>query len=128
MKSIKINIMGKQYPLRVKDSEVDSMKEIARYVDERFQRYKNDLNKQPETTIMVLAALSITEELFEEAISLPVDIRSQLIDKLLLSLNPAQKDIDEMWAKAAEERVDEIKNGKVKTIPGEQVFNKIKKQ
>jgi len=69
-----------------------------------------------------------TEELFEEAISLPVDIRSQLIDKLLLSLNPAQKDIDEMWAKAAEERVDEIKNGKVKTIPGEQVFNKIKKQ
>lgn len=58
--------MGKQYPLRVKDSEVDSMQEIARYVDERFQRYKNDLNKQPETTIMVLAALSITEELFEE--------------------------------------------------------------
>ena len=69
-----------------------------------------------------------TKELFEEAISLPVDIRSQLIDKLLHSLNPAQKDIDEMWVQVAEERVDEIKKGKVKTIPGEQVFNKIKKK
>lgn len=69
-----------------------------------------------------------TKELFDEAMSLPVDIRSELIDKLLLSLNPAQKDIDQMWAEVAEKRVEEIKSGKVKTIPGEEVFDKIRKQ
>ena len=69
-----------------------------------------------------------TKELFDEAMSLPVDIRSELIDKLLLSLNPAQKEIDEMWAEVAEKRVDEIKSGKVKMIPGEEVFNKIKEK
>ena len=66
MKSIKVNILGKQYPLRVKDSEVDSMVRIAEYVDDKFRQYKAELNKQPETTVMVLACLSIAEELFEE--------------------------------------------------------------
>lgn len=66
MKSIKITILGKQYPLKVEDSEVDTMMRISQYVDEKFRQYKKELNKQPETTAMVLAALSIAEELFEE--------------------------------------------------------------
>jgi putative addiction module component (TIGR02574 family) len=56
---------------------------------------------------------------------LPVDIRTQLIEKLLDSLNPTKKEIDELWGKEAELRVQEIKTGKVKTIPGENVFKEI---
>jgi len=48
------------------------------------------------------------------------------VEKLLLSLNPSQKEIDKLWAKEAERRVEEIKIGKVKTIPGERVFKKIR--
>lgn len=66
MKSVKITILGKQYPLKVEDSEVEAMMRIAQYVDEKFRQYKKELNKQPDTTVMVLAALSIAEELFEE--------------------------------------------------------------
>jgi cell division protein ZapA len=66
MKSIKITILGKQYPLKVEDSEEETMMRISQYVDEKFRQYKKELNKQPETTVMVLAALSIAEELFEE--------------------------------------------------------------
>ena len=58
-------------------------------------------------------------------ISLPVEIRAQLVDKLLRSLHPVQKEIDELWAAEAEKRVEEIKSGKVKTIPGDKVFSKI---
>lgn len=67
-----------------------------------------------------------TKELFDEAISLPVEVRAQLVDKLLQSLNPTQTAIDELWAKEAEKRVEEIKTGQVKTIPGKQVFKKIR--
>lgn len=66
MKSIKITILGKQYPLKVEDSEEETMMRISQYVDEKFRQYKKELNKQPESTVMVLAALSIAEELFEE--------------------------------------------------------------
>lgn len=66
MKSVKITILGKQYPLKVEESEVEAMMRISQYVDEKFRQYKKELSKQPETTVMVLAALSIAEELFEE--------------------------------------------------------------
>ncbi len=65
MKSIKVTILGKQYPLKVEDHEEETMVRICKYVDERFQTYRNQLVKQPESTVMVLAALSIAEELFE---------------------------------------------------------------
>ncbi|MBO6524157.1 MAG: cell division protein ZapA [Balneolaceae bacterium] len=65
MKSIKVSILGKQYPLKVEDHEEETMVRICKYVDERFQTYRNQLVKQPESTVMVLAALSIAEELFE---------------------------------------------------------------
>jgi len=66
-----------------------------------------------------------TKELFDEAVSLPVEIRTQLIDKLLHSIHPVQKEIDELWVLEAEKRVEEIRSGKVKTIPGDEVFKKI---
>ena len=66
-----------------------------------------------------------TQELFDEAVSLPVEMRAQLIDTLLRSIHPVQKEIDELWAVEAENRVEEIRSGKVKTIPGDEVFTKI---
>ena len=67
-----------------------------------------------------------TEDLFDEAISLPVETRALLVDKLLQSLNPTQTEIDKLWAKEAEKRVEEIRNGKVTTVPGDEVFRKIR--
>jgi putative addiction module component (TIGR02574 family) len=67
-----------------------------------------------------------TDELIAEAVSLPVEIRTKIIEELLQSLNPSRKDIDELWAKEAEKRVEEIKDGKVKTVSGEEVFNRIR--
>ncbi len=65
MKSIRVSIMGKQYPLKVEDHQEEAMLRICKFVDERFKNYRTQLVKQPESTVMVLAALSIAEELFE---------------------------------------------------------------
>ncbi len=69
-----------------------------------------------------------TNELISEAISLPVEVRTLLVNKLLESLNPTKNEIDELWAKEAEKRVEDIKTGKVKTILGEEVFKKIREK
>lgn len=69
-----------------------------------------------------------TDELINEAMSLPVELRAQLVDELLKSLNPSQAEIDELWAIEAEKRVAEIETGKVQLIPGEQVFAELRKR
>ncbi|MGC8554465.1 MAG: addiction module protein [Candidatus Acidulodesulfobacterium sp.] len=69
-----------------------------------------------------------TEELLNEIISLPLDIRVQFIDKLLNSIQPINEEIDKLWADEAEIRIKEIKSKKINTVSGEEVFNKIYKR
>ena len=69
-----------------------------------------------------------TSALIDEAISLPIELRAQLIEKLLKSLNPSQDKIDRLWAIEAEKRVSEMESGKVQLIPGEEVFEKLRKR
>ena len=66
-----------------------------------------------------------TNEFISMAESLPIELKTRLIDRLLNSIEPSQAEIDNLWAKEAERRVDEIKSGKVKTIPGDDVFKEI---
>ncbi len=69
------------------------------------------------------------DKILDEALSLPVDIRLGLVEKLISSLNlPTQTEIDRLWADEAERRVAEIENSGVKLIPGEQVFDKIRRK
>ncbi|MBI4288656.1 MAG: addiction module protein [Chloroflexi bacterium] len=67
-----------------------------------------------------------TDELISMVESLPVDLKTMLVEKILNSLHPSQKEIDALWAEEAENRVSEIKTGKVKTIPGDEVFKEIR--
>jgi len=76
MNSIRVNILGRAYPLRVEAGEEKTMMEIAEYVDERFRIFKSELTTQPEQTIMVLACLSIAEELFSARRTAGSDISS----------------------------------------------------
>lgn len=65
IQSIKVTILGKPIPLRVKASEVENTRNIASYVDEQLRQFRNQFSNQPDSTIMILACLKITEELFE---------------------------------------------------------------
>ena len=65
------------------------------------------------------------DELITEALPLPVELRIQLVDKLLESLNSTNKDIDELWAIEAERRVAEIEQGEIGSIYGEELFRNL---
>lgn len=95
MKSVKVTILGKQFPLKVEDSEEETIKRIAHYVDDKFRQYKKELNKQPDTTVMSLAALAIAEELFEER-------------KQNRELNKQEQKVMDKVNRSLEEFVDEI--------------------
>ena len=73
--------------------------------------------------------ITLNEKLVKETLSLPIDMRTVLVDRLIESLNvPTQKEVDRLWAEEAERRIEEISSGKVSTIPGDQVFGDIRKR
>ncbi len=66
-----------------------------------------------------------TERLIEEAFSLPVEERALIADSLLPSLNTPDAAIDAKWMEVAKRRREELRTGKVKPIPGDEVFSEI---
>lgn len=69
-----------------------------------------------------------TKELIEEAVSLPVEERAMVADSILRSLNAPEPDIDRKWMAVAQRRLEELRSGQVKPIPGEQVFARVWKR
>ena len=66
-----------------------------------------------------------TQSLINEAISLPVEQRTQVVESIMASLNQPQPDIDELWLDVAEERLAEMQNGTVETFSEEEIFKEI---
>lgn len=95
MESIKVTILGKQIPLKVEESEVENTRRIAQYVDEKFKLFRNQFSNQPDSTIMILACLSITEELFELRAELNQsdEKESELMDKINDEISKLIKEI-----------------------------------
>jgi putative addiction module component (TIGR02574 family) len=72
---------------------------------------------------------TVADKVFDEALSLPVDDRLGLVERLLRSHNlPTQNEIDRLWAEEAERRVGEIDRGEVDLIPSDKVFEKIRQK
>jgi putative addiction module component (TIGR02574 family) len=68
------------------------------------------------------------EELEKEAMQLPAASRALLADKLVESLDSAEIDeIQKLWAAEAIRRRDEVRSGRVKPIPGEQVVAEVRR-
>jgi len=67
------------------------------------------------------------DEILSAALALSPDERAIIAGLLLESLNPPnQKQIDAAWAEEVERRIREIDEGKVETIDGELVMQKLR--
>ena len=65
------------------------------------------------------------EQLFEEIDILPIDLKTKIVDKILNSINPIKKSIDDLWIEEVDKRKNDIECGNVKLISGDEVFSKI---
>ena len=68
-----------------------------------------------------------TAKVVADALSLPPRSRARLADKLLESLDqPKQREIDNLWAEEAEDRIDAYEKGEIRVISGKEVFRKLR--
>ena len=68
--------------------------------------------------------MAITDNILKEALTLKPSEKAQLIDKLISSLDKSDKEIDALWAREAEDRIDAYDQGKIKAISLEKVLQK----
>ncbi len=71
--------------------------------------------------------MSIVEEIFLDVSPLQSLDKLQLVDKILISLNPIDKDIETIWAKEVEERLEAYDKGLLSTVSSKDVFAKYQK-
>ncbi len=64
-------------------------------------------------------------ELEQKLFALPVEARADIAHRLLESLSDiSEEESDQLWAKVALKRVDELKHGKVQGISGEEALRR----
>jgi len=66
-------------------------------------------------------------EVLDKALALSVEERGLLIDRLVESLDdePAEEGVEAAWDEEIKRRVDDIRLGRVETIPGERLRERL---
>jgi putative addiction module component (TIGR02574 family) len=71
--------------------------------------------------------ISTFDEIIRAALALPPSSRAMLAEHLLKSLDAQdQAVIDAAWAEVAEQRIQEVSQGKVTAIPADQVLQQLR--
>lgn len=68
-----------------------------------------------------------THQILKDALALPFKERATLVDDLLASLDQPDEQIDNLWRKEVEDRINAYKSGKIRAIPLEDVLSKYRK-
>jgi putative addiction module component (TIGR02574 family) len=69
-----------------------------------------------------------TAQIIREAEALPVDERTVVVDSLLRSLNSPDCETDQKWGAVAWRRLHDLRSGRVKPVPGEEVLARIRQR
>lgn len=67
------------------------------------------------------------EKLLKQALVLPVKEKSELIEQLIKSLDKPDHEIDELWKKEAENRIDAYDEGRIPSVSVREAISKYKK-
>ena len=77
----------------------------------------------------ILAPMPMTiQQIADAALALPSEQRALLAERLVESLGAAESNrVDRLWATEAKRRRDEVRQGLVKTIPGDEVLAEVRR-
>ncbi|MCY4673736.1 MAG: cell division protein ZapA [Bacteroidetes bacterium] len=91
---LKVRILGRDYPLRVQASDVETMRNVAQDVDQRMQAFKNQNRGEPDLVAAVITALQLAEELLGA---------KEASDALVTALDRETDHLDHILAEVLEE-------------------------
>ena len=63
--TVKVNIFGSEYPIK-SEADPEYVKRVAKYVDRKMREISDKIDIRSTSKVAILAALNITDELFQE--------------------------------------------------------------
>lgn len=70
-----------------------------------------------------------SEQILQQALALSPQDRAEVLERLMASFQiPPDPDLDQLWAKEAEDRLDAYDRGELTAVPAEEVFASIERQ
>lgn len=69
-----------------------------------------------------------TKDIIDQVESLPVEERALVVDALLQTLNRTDLNVDLKWAEVARCRLEDLRSGRVKSLPGHEVLKRAQKR
>ncbi len=70
-----------------------------------------------------------SEQILKDVLALPLQERAELLERLLATFqSPPDAQLDELWAREAEDRLDAYERGELKAVPAEDVFRAIEQR
>ena len=70
--------------------------------------------------------MATAKEVLKDALALKPTEKAELIDKLLSSLDKPDPELEAVWAREAENRIDAYERGSIKAVPLERVLERYK--
>jgi len=69
------------------------------------------------------------DKIFQEALNLPLKDRAEVLERLLATFHqPPDPELDQLWAREAEDRLDAYDRGELGSVSAEEVFARIDRQ
>ena len=102
MVNVNIKFNGKDYLLSCDEGQEDSLKELASYLDTKYNELKNNLGNIGENKLLLITAIKIIDEFFD--IKKKVDIKKKEFE----NLSEKFKEIKSLAIKYKEEKEVEI--------------------
>ena len=68
--------------------------------------------------------MAVSNEILEKALNLTPTEKAELIDRLLSSLDKPDKELDKLWSKEAEDRIEAFERGEIRALTLKEVLEK----
>jgi putative addiction module component (TIGR02574 family) len=70
-----------------------------------------------------------SKKVLDGALALPPTERALLVEEILSSFDfPSRQEVDALWAREAEDRIDAYDRGEMQSSPAQEVFDRIDRQ
>jgi putative addiction module component (TIGR02574 family) len=70
-----------------------------------------------------------SEQILQQAMALSPRDRAEVVERLLASFQlPPDPELEQLWAREAEDRIDAYERGEIGTIPADEVYARIERE